>query len=364
MPAAHQHARRVRHTRTTDNTTTGTAADPADNLPPPTRHDIYATVTAQIIAALQAGQTTFIFPWHRTGGPARNIVTGKPYRGINRVLLWLRAADDGYAHPHWGTFQQWRARGTPVRQGEKSTTIVFWQRRGDPADASSSSSPRPATTRTAPDRTPPSSPDTTTRPQVIARAYHVFNAAQVDGAEIFLAPHLPASARDAQADAFFSALPLTVRHGSDHAGYHPTNDTILLPDFHQFRDAAAYYGVRGHESVHATGARHRLDRDLTGRYGTPAYAAEELIAELGAAFLCADLGLAAEPRPDHAGYLATWLQLLTDNPRAIFTAASHAQAAVDWLHAQQPTSADDDARTVATTVAATASSPSTAPRPG
>jgi antirestriction protein ArdC len=110
---------------------------------------------------------------------------------------------------------------------------------------------------------------------------------------------------------------------------------VHLPPFGLFRDANAYYATRGHESVHATGAKSRLDRDLTGRFGSESYAVEELVAELGAAFLCADLGLSPEPRPDHAGSIESWLKVLKGDTRAIFAAAGKAQSAVDWLHAQQ-----------------------------
>jgi antirestriction protein ArdC len=108
-------------------------------------------------------------------------------------------------------------------------------------------------------------------------------------------------------------------------------DQIHLPDFGVFRDAHGYYATRAHETVHWTGTKHRLDRDLAGRFGSNAYAMEELIAELGAAFLCGELGLDSRPRPDHASYIANWLQVLNQDNRAIFTAASKAQQAADWL---------------------------------
>ena len=122
------------------------------------------------------------------------------------------------------------------------------------------------------------------------------------------------------------------------ACYVPARDTICMPHFAQFTSAAAYYGTLGHECTHRTGHPSRLSRDLTGRFGSAAYAVEELVAELGAAFLCGTLGLAAEPRADHAQYIATWLHVLKTDARAVWTAASKAQAAVDWMHAQQPAS--------------------------
>lgn len=277
--------------------------------------DLYSAVTQQIVEAIEAGATTFSYPWHTVPGLPKNITSDRTYRGINTVLLWLVGSAKGYATPHWATFRQWRELGYPVRKGEKSATIVFWKQlaAGEPTDA--------ATGEVADQGR-----------AFVARAYHVFNAAQVEG---FAPPELPVlseAERDAKADAFFSSLPIQVRHDQDSAFYVPATDSVHLPQFSRFKDANAYYATRGHESVHATGAKSRLDRDLAGRFGSEAYAVEELIAELGAAFLCADLGLSVEPRPDHAGYIASWLKVLKNDSRAIFTAAGKAQAAVDWLH--------------------------------
>ena len=173
-----------------------------------------------------------------------------------------------------------------------------------------------------------------------ARGYRVFNAAQVDGFTPPEVPSLPTAERIAHAESFFEGLGAEIRHGGNRAYYHPKDDYIQLPPFEAFRDAVAYYATLAHESVHLTGHHSRLDRDLSGRFGDDAYAAEELIAELGAAFLCARLGLANEPRPDHAAYLSSWLRVLRSDERAIFTAASQAQAAVDWMEEQQAHSDD------------------------
>lgn len=126
-----------------------------------------------------------------------------------------------------------------------------------------------------------------------------------------------------------------IAEGGTRAFYRPSTDEICVPPFRAFRDAASFYATLAHEATHWTGAPARLARDLSGRFGSDAYAVEELVAELGAAFLCADLGLASEPRLDHAGYIANWLQVLKNDPRAIFTAAAKAQAAADWMHARQ-----------------------------
>lgn len=279
--------------------------------------DLYADVTARIVAAIEAGRATYALPWRAVAGLPRNIVSGRSYRGINTVLLWLAAHARGYGAPDWATFGQWRDRGCLVRKGEKATTVVFWRQAASGAE--------PAQADATTER------DIPTQRPFLARAYPVFNCAQVEGWTPPQSPALPESARDAAAEAFFTALPLTVHHGGDQAYYRPATDTIHLPPFAQFTDANAYYAVRSHESVHATGAPHRLDRDLSGRFGAQAYAMEELVAELGAAFLCAALGVSPEPRPDHAGYIQSWLKVLSRDTRAIFTAAGRAQAAADWL---------------------------------
>jgi antirestriction protein ArdC len=162
----------------------------------------------------------------------------------------------------------------------------------------------------------------------------VFNAAQVDGTTLPAdrAPGLPETARIAAAERFFAALPgLDLRHGGASAFYASATDHVRMPPFADFRAAEGYYGVLGHDATHWTGHPGRLARDLAGRFGSTAYAAEELVAELGAAFAAAVLGLRTEPRPDHARYVARWLDLLRADRRAVFAAAGKAQAATDWL---------------------------------
>jgi antirestriction protein ArdC len=297
------------------------------------RADLYATVTGKIIAALERGEQTYTFPWHTVPGPPRNAISGRAYRGINTLLLWLTGHAEGYATPLWATFNQWAERGRPVRKGEHATTVIFWNTRPG-GDGRATDAPQSGTSTTV---TATGDTDATVgRRPFLARAYAVFNAAQVHD---FVTPDIPTLAdneRAAVADHFFANLPLSAHHGGEVACYRPISDTIHLPPFAAFVDANAYYATRAHESVHATGAPHRLHRDLSGRFKSETYAVEELVAELGAAFLCADLGLAPEPRPDHAAYIASWLKVLRGDTRAIFTAATHAQRAVDWLHAQQP----------------------------
>ena len=140
--------------------------------------------------------------------------------------------------------------------------------------------------------------------------------------------------RIAQADAFFASVGADVRHGGNQAFYAPASDHIQMPPFQAFRESAGYYSVLAHEHTHWTASASRCDRELGKRFGDNAYAAEELIAELGAAFTCAHLGLSTEPREDHAQYIQSWLRVLKADSKAIFTAASKAQQATDWLVAR------------------------------
>ena len=136
-------------------------------------------------------------------------------------------------------------------------------------------------------------------------------------------------------NAFIANLDIRTIYGGNDAYYLPGKDEVHLPDLAQFDDTAGFYGVSIHEYGHASGAKHRLDRDLTGRFGSEKYAAEECVAEMTAGFVLADLGIAHHPRADHAAYIATWLKAIKSDPRAIFAAASKAQQAADWMHAQQ-----------------------------
>lgn len=286
--------------------------------------DLYDRVTAQILADLQQGVRPWTRPWdmHPAGTITRplrhNLV---PYSGINILLLWARALEAGYDRAIWMTFRQARERGACVRKGEKAVTIVYANRisrteqDGDGQDIE--------------------------RQIPFLKAYSVFNVAQIDGLPAdFIAPppeRLPQAERVAQAEAFFAATRASLIHGGDQAYYRTDLDCIHLPPFGAFHSAQDYYATQAHELVHWTRHPTRLDRDLGGKQmGDAGYAREELVAELGAAFLCADLGLELTPRADHAEYLGHWLEVLGGDKRAIFSAAAHAQRAVDYLKGLQP----------------------------
>ena len=259
-------------------------------------------------------------PWHTSGRFAFspiNIASHRPYRGINTLCLWAAAQSKGYESGEWGTYQQWHEKGAQVRKGEKATLVVFWKFVNDAKETQEDGEQHASGSRL-----------------LFTRGYSVFNAAQVDGYTPTADADVPMPERIADADAFFSGIGVDLRHGGNQAFYSPVSDHIQMPPYAAFRESAAYYSTLAHEFTHWTATASRCNRELGRRFGDNAYAAEELIAELGAAFTCAHLGLSTEPRPDHAQYLASWLKVLKADKRAVFTAASKAQQATDWLIAR------------------------------
>jgi antirestriction protein ArdC len=296
-----------------------------------TGNDIYERVTNQIIAAIEAGAGEYRMPWHHDGSAITtpvNVASRKAYRGVNILSLWAAAQASGYPAGIWGTYRQWRELGAQVRRGERGHLVVFWKisdRNGGDAQDGDEDHDEPAR-------------------RLFARGYTVFNAAQVDGYTPPELPVLPEVERIEHAELFCAALGIDIRHGGSQACYIPSKDCVQMPDFACFRDAIAYYAVLLHECGHASGAKHRLDRDLSGRFGSAAYAMEECTVELLSAMICADLNLSVEPRPDHARYIASWLEVLRSDKRAIFTAASKAQEITDWMHARQANAHGHDVR--------------------
>lgn len=285
------------------------------------RADIYTRITAEIIAAIEAGAGHYRMPWHHNGSAISrptNVSSQRRYRGANVLALWIAAAAAGYASGIWGTYRQWQAAGAQVRRGEKGTAVMLWKQVASTGDEDDEDD------------------EPSARRRVFARAFTVFNVAQIDGYTPPPVPVLSETERCADAERFIDHLGITTVFDGSEAYYRPSNDTVYMPPFLQFRDATSFYGVRLHECGHASGAAHRLDRDLSGRFGSAAYAMEEITVELLSGMILADLGLAHHPRPDHAAYISSWLEVLKSNPRAIVTAASKAQAAADWMHAQQP----------------------------
>jgi antirestriction protein ArdC len=284
--------------------------------------DIYERITNQIVQALQQGVRPWMQPWsgeHTAGRITRPLrANGVPYRGINVIMLWAEAVERGYAAPIWMTFRQAQELGAHVRKGERGSLVVY----------------AGALHRTETDE---SSGEEIEREIPYLKGYAVFNVEQIDGLpEHYSRPAvktLDPVQRIDRADAFFAATGADIRHGGNRAFYSAGEDRIQLPPFEAFRDAESYYATLAHESVHWTRHKDRLERDFgRKRWGDEGYAAEELVAELGSAFLCCDLDITPELRDDHAAYIASWLNVLQNDKRAIFTAAAHAQRAVDFLH--------------------------------
>ena len=294
------------------------------------KQDVYTRITASIVAQLERGVRPWAPAWsaaHPAGPITRPLRhAGQPYSGINVLSLWASAMAHGFAAPIWMTYRQAGELGGQVRKGEKGSPVVYAN----------------AMTKTDTDAASGDEVEKTIR---FLKGYTVFNVEQIDGLPShYYAPPAPRSApavRIAHAESFFSGTGAAIGHGGNCAFYRPATDSIQMPPFDAFRDAESYYAVLAHEVTHWTAAPARCDRQFDGkRFGSEGYAMEELVAELGSAFLCADLDLALELREDHASYIASWLEVLKGDNRAIFTAASHAQQAVDFVNRlQQPVEA-------------------------
>jgi antirestriction protein ArdC len=290
------------------------------------RLDVHQTITEEIIALLErCPPGSFELPWRTPGGliaRPRNVITGQFYRGINIISLWTGSYEHGYASGVWGTYRQWVRMGAQVRRGEKASHIVSYktvERAADPKDlAQGASSEGPGQ-------------------RVFARASAVFAAEQVNGYRPPKPRAVDPVVSCANADVLITASGAEIVQGGTRAFYRPSTDTIHIPDRADFVGSTtssatqSYYSVLLHELTHWSGHKDRCDRDLSTRFGEAAYAMEELVAELGSAFLCSDLGVSPGPRPDHAMYVANWLKVLRQDKRAIFTAASRASDAADFL---------------------------------
>jgi antirestriction protein ArdC len=278
------------------------------------KRDLYAEVSQRIISELERGAAPWVKPWSATAGANTpcNAVTNRPYSGCNIILLWL-ARDRGWPTPRFLTFKQAIDAGGNVRKGEHGTKVIFVKqlqiKEGDSDEA-----------------------DTRLIPML--REYSVFNVAQCENLPNSITEGRPmrvrnSDTRDALADEFLRSTGADMREGHGEAYYVPSCDFISMPAFEAFRGADHFYNVAFHELTHWTGHKARLDRDLKHRFGDRAYAAEELVAELGAAFLSAEFGFDGDVR--NAGYIATWIDLLKSDKRAFFTACGKASKAADYL---------------------------------
>jgi antirestriction protein ArdC len=267
---------------------------------------IYQSVTDSIIAQLEKGAIPWVKPWRADSSADKNFITQKAYSGINTLILGMA----GYSNPSWASYKQWQDKGVQVKKGEKATTIVFFK-------------------QVSKDITNESGEVEKSGYSVI-RAYPVFNAEQTD---IEIMPAIEPAEPFNPIPAIESKIKDTgavIKHGGNSAFYMPSKDFIQLPNASAFDTKEHYYATAFHELAHWTGAKHRLNRQLdNGRYGNPAYAFEELVAEIGAAYLCADFKIKGDLR--HAGYIESWLKACRDDNKAIFRAAALAQKAADFI---------------------------------
>ena len=288
------------------------------------RADIYQEITDQMIAMIEAGTRPWSKSWN--GSTAPNIPlrsTGVPYRGINVLTLWVAAMTKGYASPHWLTFKQALALGGCVRKGEKGSTVVYANKIEVNADSKAQEGAERG--------------EDGKRQVAFLKRYTVFNAEQIDGIEAKYPAPLPVitatnpDQRDAELDTLFARVPVTLKHFGSQPYYQPSGDHVVMPQFADFHTSDDYYSTLAHELCHATGHVDRLARPSLISTKREDYAREELVAELGAAFVSATIGIKLHDREDHAAYLANWLQALRNDKKCIFTAARLAQDASDWL---------------------------------
>jgi antirestriction protein ArdC len=291
----------------------------------PSRTDLYTRVTNAIVADLERGVRPWLKPWnaeHAAGRITRPLrAGGQPYKGINVLMLWASAMEQNFSAPIWMTFNQAKELKASVRKDSKGTLVVYADRITKTEAAENG--------------------EETGRDIYFMKGYIVFNVEQIEG----LPPHFYATAapqtdpvaRIEAADRFFANTGADIRHGGNQAYYAPERDYVQMPPFVSFKDAESYSSTLAHEMTHWSKHPTRLNRDFgRKKFGDEGYAREELVAEIGAAFLCCDLGITPETRDDHAAYLGHWLKVLKEDKRAIFQAAAHAQRAVDFLHGLQP----------------------------
>jgi len=276
----------------------------------------YHDLVSRFVSQLEAGARPWAQSWTNRGASLRPLRSnGVPYRGMNVLALWCAAEERGFGAQHWFTFNQAKEIGASVRKGAKAAHVFYYGTVERENDAGESTMAK------------------------FVKTYCVFNAEEIDGlpAQYQPAPALPAGpeARIAAAEDFTRASGAIIRHGGNRAFYARAADFVQMPGFGQFESPEAYYATLLHELTHWTGAPGRVERPKGQRFGDPVYAMEELVAELGAAFLCADLRISDQPREDHASYLAHWAAALKAQPSILMSAAGAAEKACDYLHQLQ-----------------------------
>lgn len=274
-------------------------------------------ITQEIITRLEAGTKPWVQPWRGVPVSRPLRACGIPYRGMNVFWLWMVADMCGYASPYWMTYNQAKSLGAQVRRHEKSTIAIFYKSYTREVEA-------------------PDTGERTDEARRVLKAYPVFNADQVEGLPERYHPAasldlVEPEGRQAELDAFFAVIPVNLRHQGGEAYYEPAPDRVTMPAANLFSGFDHYYATLAHELSHWTGHASRLSRDLKNRFGSAAYAAEELCAELSSAMIGAELGLPVAHLDSHASYVEHWLTLLREDDRAILTAAAKAEEASNLL---------------------------------
>jgi antirestriction protein ArdC len=316
-------------------------------VPQARKLDVHQAITDKIVKAIEAGAGAFEMPWHRPGVSfdiPKNANTGKHYRGSNILSLWIDADDKKFEHQTWSTFKQWQELGAQVRKGEKGSLIVKygeWTPKDNPSATTAQSTP--------------SGDDAEHSKLMFAKAAWVFNVAQVDGFMIEAKqPRTDLTTRLDHVDSYIAATGADIRYGGQRAFYRyrssdGSGDFIQMPDLALFTGTAtttpteSRYATLLHELGHFSGASHRLNREFGERFGDKKYAFEEIVVEIAAAYNCAHLEITNTPRPDHAQYIAHWLEILKGDKKAIFTAASLAGQIITYLDGLQPKAIEPDA---------------------
>ncbi|WP_299652734.1 zincin-like metallopeptidase domain-containing protein [uncultured Jannaschia sp.] len=289
--------------------------------------DVATEVTNEIIALLEKGTMPWRQPWRIAGGGVPLRHNGERYQGINAFLLGLRATMMGYSSPYWMTFAQAKSLDASVRRGERSSIVVYYgtakKRGAEKSDEGSDAGGEDDGREGGSYR--------------FLKSYRVFHVSQIEGLDASYHPEPEGDPSDGptmdpDAQAFFDAIDIDVRYGGDRACYIPSLDQVHMPPLDRFESAGAFMSTLTHEMSHATKAKHRLDRSFgVSSFGNEAYAKEELVACVSEALMGQRMGFYADHIDNHAAYISSWIQVLKTDTRFLFTAAAHAQRAVDFL---------------------------------
>jgi len=308
------------------------AEAPAEKPEPGKKQDLYEEATAKIIAAIEKAQETGgPLPWRKPWdaadyGPHRNPITGTEYSGINAVLLAIAANEKGFDDPRWLTFNNIKSKGYTLEKGSKAETIYYFEMKTFP-DIDKD---------TGKVKIDPETGEEKVKLIPLCKASKVFNASNINGIEPLPKPEKHNWTPEQMGEAIAMLAPCAIKHGGNRAYYAPGTDHIGMPQRDSFKSPTGYYATLAHEIGHSTGHKDRLARDFSGRFGSEAYAFEELVAELTSVMVQTKTGLPVSDIEQHAGYVQSWVKVLQDDKKAIFTASAQAKNAVAWLEEQKP----------------------------